>query len=444
MANNIVAVIGKPNVGKSTFFNKVSGQRKSIVLDTPGVTRDRIYADVEWCGKKFTLIDTGGIEAGKSIDTMQKHIRAQAEIAMELSEVILFFVDGKEGVTSADYAILELLRAAKKKTLLVVNKIDDFTTLDLTDFYSLGLGDPIPISSEHMKGIGDLLDEINKLLPSSQEDETEEETIKIAVVGRPNAGKSSIVNKILGYERTIVSDIAGTTRDAIDTSFSLNGQDYTIIDTAGIRRKRSIDEGSIEYFSVVRAFAAVRRADVCLVVLDSTEELSEQDVRIAGYAHEQGKPSIIVLNKWDLIEKDTFTVEKFRKTLDTDLAFMDYYKSITVSALTGQRINKLMELINYVYNKSTIRITTGVLNDVVADVTATVEPPSKNGKRLKIKYATQPLTQPPTFVFFVNDPSLAHFSYKRYLENSLRKAFTLDGTPIKIFLRSNEQEEKNT
>lgn len=441
MSNSIVAVIGKPNVGKSTFFNKVSGQKKSIVLNTPGVTRDRVYADVEWCGRTFTLIDTGGIEAGKSIDSMQKHIKTQAEIAIELSEAILFFVDGKEGLTSADYEIVNLLRSAKKKVLLVVNKIDNFTNLDLSDFYSIGFGEPIPISAEHMKGIGDLLDEVVKLLPSYAEAKDDSQAINIAVVGRPNAGKSSIVNRILGYERTIVSDIAGTTRDAIDTPFTLNGQDYVIIDTAGIRRKRSIDDGSVEHYSVVRSFAAIRRADVCIVVLDCNEEISEQDVRIAGYAHEQGKPSVIVLNKWDLIEKDTFTVEKFRKKLDIDLAFMDYYKSITVSALTGQRINKLMEMVDYVYNKSTIRITTGVLNDVVNDITATVEPPSKNGKRLKIKYATQPLTQPPTFIFFVNDPMLMHFSYKRYLENSLRKAFSLDGTPIKVLARSNEQEE---
>ncbi len=440
MSKPLVAVVGKPNVGKSTFFNKVSGDRKSIVLDTPGITRDRIYADVEWCGAKFTLVDTGGISLGDN-DEISKHIRKQAQIAMDISDVILFFVDGKNGVTAEDYDVANLLRRSGKSVLLVVNKIDNFPAEDLSEFYELGMGEPIPISSEHMKGVGDLLDEIVSHFDEDIMHEDDDDVIKIAVVGKPNAGKSSLVNKILGFERTIVSNIAGTTRDAIDTPFEVDGQKYLIIDTAGIRRKRSIGEDSVEYYSILRSLAAVRRADVCLVVLDASEELSEQDVKIAGYVHEQGKPSVIVLNKWDLIEKDTFTVEKYNKKLKCDLAFMEYFKSLTVSAKTGQRVNKLLETANYVYQKSLLRVTTGVLNDVITDATLTVEPPAKKGRRLKILYATQPAVQPPTFVIFVNDASLMHFSYKRYLENSLRKAFGFDGTPIKVIVRSKDEKE---
>lgn len=441
MARPLVAVVGKPNVGKSTFFNKVSGDRKSIVLDTPGVTRDRIYADVEWCGYKFTLVDTGGITLDEN-DAITVHIRKQAEIAMEISDVILFFVDGKNGLTAEDYDVVDLLRRTKKNVLLVVNKIDNFPAEDLSDFYSLGIGEPIPISSEHMKGVGDLLDEVVKHFDESATEDDEDDVIKIAVVGKPNAGKSSLVNKLLGFERSIVSDVAGTTRDAIDTPFEVDGQKYVIIDTAGIRRKRSVDD-SVEYYSVIRALASIRKADVCLIVFDANENISEQDVKISGYVHEQGKPSIVVINKWDLIEKDTFTVEKYNKKLKCDLAFMDYFKSLTVSAKTGLRINKLLEMVNYVYQKSVMRITTGVLNDVLTDATLTVEPPAKKGRRLKILYATQPAIQPPTFVIFVNDADLMHFSYKRYLENSLRKAFGFDGTPIKVIIRSKgEKDEK--
>ena len=440
MSKPLVAVVGKPNVGKSTFFNKVSGDRKSIVLDTPGITRDRIYADVEWCGAKFTLVDTGGISLGDN-DEISKHIRKQAQIAMDISDVILFFVDGKNGVTAEDYDVANLLRRSGKNVLLVVNKIDNFPAEDLSEFYELGMGEPIPISSEHMKGVGDLLDEIVSHFDEDIMHEDDDDVIKIAVVGKPNAGKSSLVNKILGFERTIVSNIAGTTRDAIDTPFEVDGQKYLIIDTAGIRRKRSIGEDSVEYYSILRSLAAVRRADVCLVVLDASEELSEQDVKIAGYVHEQGKPSVIVLNKWDLIEKDTFTVEKYNKKLKCDLAFMEYFKSLTVSAKTGQRVNKLLETVNYVYQKSLLRVTTGILNDVITDATLTVEPPAKKGRRLKILYATQPAVQPPTFVIFVNDASFMHFSYKRYLENSLRKAFGFDGTPIKVIVRSKGEKE---
>lgn len=438
MARPLVAVVGKPNVGKSTFFNKVSGDRKSIVLDTPGVTRDRIYADVEWCGYKFTIVDTGGISLGEN-DVISRHMRKQAEIAMEISDVILFFVDGKEGLTAEDYDVVDLLRRTKKDVMLVVNKIDNFPA-DVTDFYELGMGEPIPISSEHMKGVGDLLDEVVKHFEQGVSEDDEEGVIKIAVVGKPNAGKSSLVNKLLGFERSIVSDVAGTTRDAIDTPFEVDGQKYLIIDTAGIRRKRSVDD-SVEYYSVLRALAAIRKADVCLIVFDANENISEQDVKIAGYVHEQGKPSIVVINKWDLIEKDTFTVENYNKKLKCDLAFMDYFKSLTVSAKTGQRLNKLLDMVNYVYQKSVMRVTTGVLNDVLTDATLTVEPPAKKGRRLKILYATQPSIQPPTFVIFVNDAELMHFSYKRYLENSLRKAFGFDGTPIKVIIRSKGEKD---
>lgn len=438
MAKPLIAVVGKPNVGKSTFFNKVSGNRTSIVLDTPGVTRDRIYADVEWCGHSFTLVDTGGIQI-KSSDNMVLHIRKQAEMAIELADVVLFFVDGKEGLTSEDTDVANLLRKCKKPIILVVNKIDNFDKVDLSDFYSLGLGDPYAISSEHLKGIGDLLDEVVKSFP--YEEIEEDNRIKIAIVGKPNAGKSSILNKLLGYDRTIVSDISGTTRDAIDANITINGVDYTLIDTAGIRRHRSIDDGTIEQYSVMRSLAAIRRADVCLVVFDAEEGLSEQAVRIAGYVHEQGKPSIIAINKWDIIEKDTFTIEKFNKMLKCDLAFMDYFVSITISALTGLRINKLIDLINNVYAKSTMRITTGVLNDVMSDAMTVVEPPTHNGRRLKVKYTTQVAIKPPAFVIFVNDCRLMHFSYKRYLENSLRKAFDFTGTPIKIIIRDGATEE---
>ncbi len=439
MARPLVAVVGKPNVGKSTFFNKVSGDKKSIVFDTPGVTRDRIYADVEWCGYKFTMVDTGGISLGEN-DVISRHIRKQAEIAMEISDVILFFVDGKTGVTLEDYDVVDLLRRTNKTVLLVVNKIDNFPAEDLSDFYALGIGEPIPISSEHMKGVGDLLDEVVKNFDETAKEDDDADVIKIAVVGKPNAGKSSLVNKLLGFERTIVSDIAGTTRDAIDTPFEIDGQKYLIIDTAGIRRKRSVED-SVEYYSVLRSLASIRRADVCLIVFDAAEDLSEQDVKIAGYVHEQGKPSIVVMNKWDLIEKDTFTVERYNKKLKCDLAFMDYFKSLTISAKTGQRVNKLIEMVNYVYQKSTLRVTTGVLNDVITDATLTVEPPAKKGRRLKILYATQPTVQPPTFVIFVNNAELMHFSYKRYLENCLRRAFGFDGTPIRVIIRSKDEKE---
>lgn len=435
----LVAIVGKPNVGKSTFFNKVCGSRISIVSDMPGVTRDRIYADAEWLGKPFTLVDTGGIQA-KSDDVMFRHIREQAQIALDLADVILFFTDYKSGLTSEDYDVGQLLRKTNKPVILVVNKVDHFMEADLSDFYMLGYGEVYPIAAEQKQGIGDLLDEVVSYFTDG-EYEQDDGSIKIAVVGKPNAGKSSLVNKILGYNRTIVSEVAGTTRDAIDTPFEYNGQKYTIIDTAGMRRKRAIADDTVEEYSVMRSLNAVRRADVCLLVMDAGEGLSEQDVKIAGFIDEQGKPSVVVVNKWDLIEKDTHTVEKFKKDLACDLAFMDYFRFVTVSALTGQRVNKLIDEVNYVYAKSTFRATTGMLNDVVADAIAAVEPPASSGRRAKIKYVTQASTQPPTFIFFTNEAKLVHFSYRRYLENYIRRAFSLDGTPIRLVFRDGSEEE---
>lgn len=435
----LVAIVGKPNVGKSTFFNKVCGSRISIVSDMPGVTRDRIYADAEWLGKPFTLVDTGGIQT-KSDDVMFRHIREQAQIALDLADVILFFTDYKSGLTSEDYDVGQLLRKTNKPVILVVNKVDHFMEADLSDFYMLGYGEVYPIAAEQKQGIGDLLDEVVSYFTDGEYDQ-DDGSIKIAVVGKPNAGKSSLVNKILGYNRTIVSDVPGTTRDAIDTPFEYNGQKYTIIDTAGMRRKRAIADDTVEEYSVMRSLNAVRRADVCLLVMDAGEGLSEQDVKIAGFIDEQGKPSVVVVNKWDLIEKDTHTVEKFKKDLACDLAFMDYFRFVTVSALTGQRVNKLIDEVNYVYAKSTFRATTGMLNDVVADAIAAVEPPASSGRRAKIKYVTQASTQPPTFIFFTNEAKLVHFSYRRYLENYIRRAFSLDGTPIRLVFRDGSEEE---
>ncbi|MBQ2914873.1 MAG: ribosome biogenesis GTPase Der [Clostridia bacterium] len=440
MIKPLVAIVGKPNVGKSTFFNKVCGERISIVADLPGVTRDRIYGDAEWCGHKFTLVDTGGIQL-KSEDSMFKHIKQQAEIAVDLADVILFFADYKTGLTMDDYDVATLMRKTNKPVLLVINKVDHFMESDWSDFYSLGF-ELFPIAAEQKQGVGDLLDRVIEFFPEGYMDEPEDDTIKIAVVGKPNAGKSSLTNKILGYDRTIVSDVAGTTRDAIDTPFEYNGKKYVIIDTAGMRRKRAIEDDSVEQYSVMRSLNAVRRADVCLIVMDANEGLSEQDVKIAGFIHEEGKPSVVVVNKWDLIEKDTNTVLKFKKQLECDLAFMDYFRYITVSALTGQRVNKLMEEINYVYAKSTFRCSTGMLNDVVADAIRAVEPPAISGRRAKIKYVTQPSTQPPTFVVFTNDAKLVHFSYRRYLENYIRRAFSLDGTPIKMVFRDGSKDEE--
>lgn len=441
MSNPLVAIVGRPNVGKSTFFNRIVGQRISIVEDTPGVTRDRLYADAEWCGHSFTLIDTGGLEI-KSEDVMWSHIRAQAQIAVETADVIVFMLDGKTGLTHEDYEVAAYLRKSRKPILLVVNKLDNNEQHLLYDFYELGLGEPIGISAGQAKGLGDVLDEIVKLT-GKYETEEKEEALKIAVVGKPNAGKSSLVNKLLGYDRVIVSDIAGTTRDAIDTRIKIGDKEYILIDTAGIRRKRSVEE-DLEQYSVMRSLGAVRRADVCLIVIDSSEELSEQDVKIAGYVHEQGKPSVVVMNKWDVVEKDTYTIEKYNRKLKEELKFMDYFIPTYVSAKTGKRVDNLIKLVERAYENASRRISTGLLNDVLREAILTNEPPSKNGKRLKIYYVTEVSANPPTFVIFVNDDTLMHFSYRRYLENAFRRSFDFEGTPIRLIIRNkNEKDLEN-
>lgn len=441
MSKPLVAIVGRPNVGKSTFFNRIVGQRISIVEDTPGVTRDRLYADAEWCGHSFTLIDTGGLEI-KSEDVMWSHIRAQAQIAVETADVIVFMLDGKTGLTHEDYEVAAYLRKSRKPILLVVNKLDNNEQHLLYDFYELGLGEPIGISAGQAKGLGDVLDEIVKLT-GKYETEEKEEALKIAVVGKPNAGKSSLVNKLLGYDRVIVSDIAGTTRDAIDTRIKIGDKEYILIDTAGIRRKRSVEE-DLEQYSVMRSLGAVRRADVCLIVIDSSEELSEQDVKIAGYVHEQGKPSVVVMNKWDVVEKDTYTIEKYNRKLKEELKFMDYFIPTYVSAKTGKRVDNLIKLAERAYENASRRVSTGLLNDVLREAILTNEPPSKNGKRLKIYYVTEVSANPPTFVIFVNDDTLMHFSYRRYLENALRRSFDFDGTPIRLIIRNkNEKDLEN-
>lgn len=441
MSKPLVAIVGRPNVGKSTFFNRIVGQRISIVEDTPGVTRDRLYADAEWCGHSFTLIDTGGLEI-KSEDVMWSHIRAQAQIAVETADVIIFMLDGKTGLTHEDYEVAAYLRKSRKPILLVVNKLDNNEQHLLYDFYELGLGEPIGISAGQAKGLGDVLDEIVKLT-GKYETEEKEEALKIAVVGKPNAGKSSLVNKLLGYDRVIVSDIAGTTRDAIDTRIKIGDKEYILIDTAGIRRKRSVEE-DLEQYSVMRSLGAVRRADVCLIVIDSSEELSEQDVKIAGYVHEQGKPSVVVMNKWDVVEKDTYTIEKYNRKLKEELKFMDYFIPTYVSAKTGKRVDNLIKLAERAYENASRRVSTGLLNDVLREAILTNEPPSKNGKRLKIYYVTEVSANPPTFVIFVNDDTLMHFSYRRYLENALRRSFDFEGTPIRLIIRNkNEKDLEN-
>lgn len=441
MSKPLVAIVGRPNVGKSTFFNRIVGQRISIVEDTPGVTRDRLYADAEWCGHSFTLIDTGGLEI-KSEDVMWSHIRAQAQIAVETADVIVFMLDGKTGLTHEDYEVAAYLRKSRKPILLVVNKLDNNEQHLLYDFYELGLGEPIGISAGQAKGLGDVLDEIVKLT-GKYETEEKEEALQIAVVGKPNAGKSSLVNKLLGYDRVIVSDIAGTTRDAIDTRIKIGDKEYILIDTAGIRRKRSVEE-DLEQYSVMRSLGAVRRADVCLIVIDSSEELSEQDVKIAGYVHEQGKPSVVVMNKWDVVEKDTYTIEKYNRKLKEELKFMDYFIPTYVSAKTGKRVDNLIKLAERAYENASRRVSTGLLNDVLREAILTNEPPSKNGKRLKIYYVTEVSANPPTFVIFVNDDTLMHFSYRRYLENALRRSFDFEGTPIRLIIRNkNEKDFEN-
>lgn len=435
MSNPLIAIVGRPNVGKSTFFNKVVGRKISITEDRPGVTRDRLYADSEWRGKAFSMVDTGGIEM-RSEDTMWREIKKQAEVAIDTAQVIMFFVDGREGLTTSDYDVADMLRRSKKPVILVVNKIDEYSEEKVFEFYSLGLGEPFPVSAEHGTGIGDVLDEAVSWFEKGELEE--DDSIKIAVVGKPNAGKSSLVNKLLGFERSIVTNIAGTTRDAIDTKFTYDGKAYTIIDTAGIRKKSKVED-DVEYYSVMRAFDAVRRADVCLLVVDSADGLTEQDTKIIGYVHEQGKPSVIVMNKWDLIEKDTNTINKFEAKLKEDLKFMDYFKSVYISAKTGQRTEKILTIVNEVYAHAHYRIATGILNDVISDAVRANEPPSYNGRRLKVYYSSQVAVAPPTVVLFVNSTDLLHFSYERFLENTLRRSFDFSGTPIKILTR----EKKN-
>ena len=433
----LIAIVGRPNVGKSTLFNRIAGGQIAIVEDTPGVTRDRIYADCEWCGRAFTLIDTGGLEL-KSEDEMWMHIRAQVEIAVEASDAIIYVVDGKTGLTLDDEAIAAYLRKAKVPVILAVNKIDNNELHEAYGFYSLGFGEPYAVSAAQGKGIGELLDAVTDAVPVVAPEE-DEDVIKIAIVGKPNAGKSSIVNRLLGYERVIVSDVAGTTRDAIDTPITVGGDNYVLIDTAGIRRKKSVGDG-LERYSVLRSLLAVRRADVAVIVLDSAEGVTEQDVKIAGYVDAQGKPSVVVMNKWDLVAKDTHTIEKYEKKLHEDLKFMDYFKSVYVSAMTGKRADAILPACRKVLANSRRRIATGLLNEVLADATRISEPPSKLGRRLKLLYITEASVAPPTFVLKVNDPDLMHFSYKRYLENALRRSFDFSGTPIRLLVRGGKEE----
>lgn len=437
MAKPLIAIVGRPNVGKSTFFNKVVGKKLSIVEDFPGVTRDRLYADAEWCGKSFTLVDTGGLEL-KSTDVMWKHIQKQAEIAIESADVIIFFTDAKSGLNAADEDVAMKLRKSGKPVVLAVNKLDNYNPEKLYEFYNLGLGEPFGISAEHGTGIGDLLDEVTGYFESLHITE-DDDSVKIAVVGKPNAGKSSLCNKILGFDRTIVSNIAGTTRDAIDTPFTFDGKKYTLIDTAGIRKKKNVEE-DLEYYSVLRALGAIRRADVCVVMIDSEEGITEQDVKICGYIHEQNKPCIIAMNKWDLIEKDTNTVNKFNDKIKEELKFMDYVMPVYVSAKTGQRTEKILSMCDKALENANRRIPTGQLNDLILDCVRVSEPPSVNGKRLKITYVTQVSVAPPTIVLFVNEEKLMHFSYKRYLENCLRRSYDFSGTPIKIIIREKEDD----
>lgn len=425
----IVAVVGRPNVGKSTFFNRIAGKRISIVEDTPGVTRDRVYAECEWLRYNFTLIDTGGIEPS-STDVILSQMRDQAQIAIDTADVIIYLCDGKYSYTSADEEIAQMLRVSKKPVVLVLNKIDVYNIPShFYDYYNLGLGEPIMISSVNAMGLGDLLDEVVKLFPEETLLEEEEDSIKICFIGKPNVGKSSMVNKIIGENRVIVSDIAGTTRDAIDTPFTYKDQKFVLIDTAGIRRKSKVNE-SIEKYSILRALSAIERSDVCFLMIDAVEGVTEQDKKVAGYAHEAGKAIVIVVNKWDLLEKDNHTFNEYTKTVKEELAYMTYAPVMFVSALTGQRVTQLLEQAVYVSNNHALRISTGVLNDILNEAMALNQPPSDKGKRLKIYYATQCGVKPPTFVLFVNVKELAHFSYVRYIENQIRKNFNYEGTPI--------------
>ena len=431
----LVAIVGRPNVGKSTLFNKLVGKRMSIVDDTPGVTRDRIYGRAEWLDRSFMLVDTGGIEPD-SKDVILSQMRTQAQLAIDSADVIIFVCDIKTGVTASDHEVASMLLKSGKPIVLCVNKCDNVGDVppDIYEFYNLGLGDPIAVSSVHGHGTGDLLDEVFKFMPETDEDDYSDDYTKIAVIGKPNAGKSSLINRIAGEERVIVSDIAGTTRDAIDTIVERDGEKYVLIDTAGIRRKSKVTE-QIERYSVLRAYMAIDRADVCVIMIDANEGFTEQDSKVAGYAHEQGKASVIAINKWDSIEKDGKTMEEFKKKLEVDFSFMSYAPMVFISALTGQRIDKLFEQIRYTREQNARRITTGMLNDLLSYATARVQPPSDKGKRLKLYYMTQASTKPPEFVIFCNNKELFHYSYQRYIENQIRESFGLNGTPIKIVIR---------
>jgi GTP-binding protein len=440
MSKPVVAVVGRPNVGKSTLFNVLAGERISIVQDTPGVTRDRIYADVSWLGVSFTLIDTGGIEPDSS-DIILSQMREQAQIAIDTADVILFLTDVKQGLVDADSKVADMLRRSQKPVLLLVNKVDSFEKYmpDVYEFYNLGIGDPIPISAASRLGIGDMLDEVVKHFPQQDEDEQDDERPKIAIVGKPNVGKSSLINHLVGEERVIVSEIAGTTRDAIDTEIVYQDREYVFIDTAGLRRKSKIKE-ELERFSIIRAVTAVERADVVVVMIDATEGVTEQDAKIAGIAHERGKGIIIAVNKWDAIEKNDKTIYKHTERIREILSFMPYAEILFISAKTGQRTKKLFDMIDVVLENNSMRVATGVLNEIMSEAVAMQQPPSDKGKRLKLYYITQVAVKPPTFVIFVNDKKLMHFSYIRYLENRIREAFGFQGTSLKFFIRERKGE----
>ena len=441
MSRPLVAIVGRPNVGKSLLFNRLVGQRLSIVEDTPGVTRDRLYAECEWCGRKFDMVDTGGIEPSTDSEILL-FMREQAQIAIDSATVIVLVTDIRTGVTAADKDVANMLLRSRKPVVLAVNKADSTGAEDpaIYEFYSLGLGDPIAVSAVHGHGTGDLLDACLSYFPEETEDEEETDCIKVAVIGKPNVGKSSLINHILGEKRLIVSNMAGTTRDAVDTLFENQYGRYMFIDTAGIRRKSKVEE-RVEKFSVMRAQMAIERADVCLIMIDARDGVTEQDTKIAGLAHEAGKASIVVVNKWDLVEKETGTMEKMRKDIMRDLSFMSYAPILFISALTGQRTDRIFELINFVNDQSNMRITTGMLNNVLADAQARVQPPTDKGRRLKIYYMTQTGIKPPNFVIFCNNRELFHFSYQRYIENQLRTVFGLEGTPIRIVIRQKGDKE---
>lgn len=438
MSKPVVAIVGRPNVGKSTLFNKLIGQRLSIVEDTPGVTRDRIYGDCEWEGRKFSIVDTGGIEPNTT-DVILSQMRIQAQLAIDAADVIVLITDIRTGVVATDSDIATMLQKSGRPVVLCVNKCDTVGSppAEFYEFYNLGLGDPVAVSSVHGHGTGDLLDTIVKLLPEEEEEETDSELIKVAIIGKPNVGKSSLVNKISGEERCIVSDIAGTTRDAIDTTVENQYGRFTLIDTAGLRRKSKVED-DIEKYSIIRAQMAIDRADVCAILIDATVGFTDQDSKVAGLAHEAGKGCVIVVNKWDAVEKDDHTMIDYRKSLEEDFSFMSYAPMIFISAKTGQRLDRLFELIKHVANSNSMRISTGMLNDILAQATARVQPPTDKGRRLKIFYMTQASVKPPTFVCFVNSAKLFHFSYQRYLENRIRETFGLEGTPIRIIVRERE------